>query len=175
MRIKAFSLIEIIVVIVLIGTIFSLVLTAYSSKKNENKKNSIKDISVHVKEDATIYIYGENCENTIIELPDGFYANSPNYGYKEDNIVQKKNALDSFEEVDFGTHKIIDKKETICFKLNFKNSNFYEKFIISTKIKHYVLSPFYQKIEEFETLEDAKKYFISDELFPKSLDDYYHE
>jgi len=71
MRVKAFSLIEIIVVIVLLGIIFSLVLSTYTNKQNENIKLSIKDISVDVKDDVTLYIYGDECKKSIVVLGKG--------------------------------------------------------------------------------------------------------
>lgn len=175
MRVKAFSLIEIIVVIILIGTIFSLILTSYTSKKNENEVLSIKDISLHVNEDATLYIYGKDCKKTIIELNNGFYVNSSSFSYKKDYIVIQKNALDLFEEVDFGTHKVEDKNEEICFKLDFKNKKFFQKFIVSAQNNYYVFSPFYQEVKELTSLEDAKEYFDKVSLYPTSMDDYHHE
>ncbi len=175
MRVKAFSLIEIIIVIVLIGIIFSLVLTVYTSKKNETQKLSIQDISLHVNEKATLYMYGKECEKTIVELEDGFYASSPSFGYKKDNIMIQKNALDLFEEVDFDKHRIEDKNENICFKLDFKKQKFSQKFIISTQNKYYLFIPMYQEVIQYNSLEDAKDGFVNESLNLKSIDDYYHE
>ena len=175
MRVKAFSLIEIIVVIVLIGIIFSLVLTTYTSKKNINKNLSIKDIPLHVKQDGILFMYGKDCKKAIIELKDGFYASSSNFGYKKENIVIQKNTFDLFEKVDFEVHEIEKRKEDICFKLDFKNQKFSQKFIISTPNKKYLFSPFYQEVKEFDSLEDVKSGFEKESLIPKSADDYYHE
>jgi prepilin-type N-terminal cleavage/methylation domain-containing protein len=175
MRVKAFSLIEIIVVIVLIGIIFSLVLNVYTSKINTNLNLLIKDISLKVNDDATLYIYGNNCKKAIIELADSFYVGSSNFGYIKENVVIKKDSLGSFEEVNFDRYEIEGKRENICFKLGFKNRKFFQKLILSTQNGYYLFSPFYQSIKKFDSFEDAKDSFENNSLYPKSIDGYYHE
>ena len=175
MRVKAFSLIEIIVVIVLIGTIFSLVLTVYTSKKNKNLELSVKDISLHVGGYATLYLYGKDCEKAIVELKDGFYSASSNFGYKKEYVIIKQNALGLFRKIDFKRYRIEKKNEDICFKLDFKKRKFFEKFIISMPNKHYLFSPLYQEVHEYNSLVDAKNAFEDASLYPRSIDDYYHE
>jgi len=175
MRLKAFSLIEIIVVIILIGIMFSLVLTVYTSKKNKNIELTLKDIPLHVKKNGTLYIYGQDCQKAIIELKDGQYANSTNFKYKKENVVIEKNYLDRFEEVDFGTHRIKDKNEEVCFKLTFKKKRFFQKFIVSAQNKYYLFSPFYQEVKKFDILEEAKVALEALSLYPQNRDDYLHE
>lgn len=175
MRVKAFSLIEIIVVIILIGIMFSLVLTVYTSKKNKNIGLTLKDIPLHVKKNGTLYIYGKDCQKAIIELKDGQYTSSTNFKHEKENEVIEKNALDRFEQFDFGTHRIKDKNEEICFKLAFKKKRFFQKFIVSTQSKYYLFSPFYQEVKEFDSLDDAKVAFESEKLYPQNRDDYLHE
>ena len=175
MRVKAFSLIEIIVVIILIGVIFSLVLNSYMSNSKKDSTLSIENISVHVREDATLYIYGKECKKAILELADGFYEQSSNFDFHKDDRVLKINSSNSLEEIDFDSHAIEGKKENICFKLDFRDEKFFEKFVILSKESYYFFSPLKQNAQKFNSLEEAEKRYINDDIYPTSIDDYYRE
>ena len=59
---------ELIVVILLLGIMFSLALTSFGSKNKEIKIPTIQDIPLYIqklrlKENATFVIYGDKCEN----------------------------------------------------------------------------------------------------------------
>ena len=174
MRIKAFSLIEIIVVIILMGIIFSLVLNGYI----DNRKNptvSIKDMGVGTKEDATLFVYGKDCKKAILELDDNIYLKSSNFGFSNEDRVFKANSLNALEEVKFDSHIIKNKKEKICFKLDFRDKRFFERFVILSKGSYYLFSPLDQSVQKFSLLEEAEKRFKNDDLYPGSVDGYYRE
>jgi len=175
MRVKAFSLIEIIVVIILIGIIFSLVISTYVSSDKQDSMVSIKDISVKAKEDATLYIYGKECEKAILELEDGYYAQSSNFNFTKEDRVMKRSRANLLEEVSFDSHSIEDKRENICLKLGFRDGKFFEKFVILSKKNYYLFSPLKQSAEKFSSLKDTEKSYQNDEIYPTSIDDYYRE
>ncbi len=67
MRVKAFSLMELIVVILLLGIMFSLALTSFKSKKDNIKIPTIKEIPLYFKKlklkgNSTFLIYGDKCK-----------------------------------------------------------------------------------------------------------------
>ena len=174
MRIKAFSLIEIIVVIILMGIVFSLALNSYV----DNKKNpavSIKDIGVDTKEDATFFIYGKDCKKAILELDDDIYLKSSNFGFSTKDRVFKANSLNDLEEVKFDSHMIKNKKEKICFKLDFRKRRFFERFVILSKGSYYLFSPIDQSVQKFSLLQEVEKKFKNGDLYPRSVDGYYRE
>lgn len=175
MRVKAFSLIEIIVVIILIGIIFSLVLNTSMGKVEDKKLLGIEKISVNVEGKSILYMYGEKCEKSIIMRDDNTYEASPNFGFKKENKVLMNNHLGVLKEVEYETVRIENKKEPICFKLDFKNKKFFDKFIVTTATGNYLFLPLYQEVLTFVSLEDAKKSYFSDNLYPHNIDNYYHE
>jgi len=174
MRIKAFSFIEIVVVIILIGIVFSLALNSYVGNK-KNQAVSIKDIGVDTKEDTTLFIYGKDCKKAILELDDSVYLKSSNFGFSTKDRVFKANSLNTLEEVKFGNHMIKNKKEKICFKLDFREGRFFERFIILSKGNYYLFSPLDQGVEKFSLLQEVEQRFKNDDLYPRSVDGYYSE
>lgn len=175
MRVKAFSLIEIIVVILLIGVIFSLVLNTYMGKIEDEKLLGIEKLSVNVEGKSTLYMYGDKCEKSIIMRDDNTYEASPNFGYQKENKVLMNNHLGVLKEVEYEGVRIENKKETICFKLDFKNKKFFDKFIVTTANGNYLFLPLYQEVLIFSSFEDAKKSYLGDNLYPNNIDNYYHE
>ena len=174
MRVKAFTLIEIIVVILLVGIIYSLLLESFISKDENVYKPNLKDISLNIDEKAIFYIYGENCKKALIKTVYE-YIKSSNYGYKKNNKVLKYTNQGDLQEVQFDRRVISNKEEHICFKLDFHNKKFSNKFIVSSENEHLLFLPFFQEIIKFETIEEAIENYRNEELYPKNNDEYYRE
>ncbi len=180
MRVRAFTLIEIIVVIILIGVIFSLVLSNFTSTSRKNSLLKMKDLPLYIKKmypkvDSTLYMYGENCDKSVISLNNDSYIETPTFGFRKENTILNINISQDFRKVTFLETRIDKKKENICFKLDFHNGRFFDKFIMTSKNTYYLFSPFYQEIKTFKTLEDAQKAYKNNALYPNSIDEYYHE
>jgi len=178
--VRAFSLIEIIVVILLIGVVFSLVLSSYANKKIDTKLLTVKDMPNYVfelslSESSTLYIYGQKCDKGVLALDTKSYKELPNFGFNQEYKVHKRDKDNQLENIDFAEIKIDKKIENICFKLEFEKSRFLDKFIVSFSDKHYMFSPFYQEVESFSSFEEAKKAYSSKDLQLNSIDGYYRE
>lgn len=177
---KAFSLIEIIVVIMLIGIIFSLVLSSYTNKKQDTKLLTIKDIPAYVSnfslnKISTLYIYGVKCNSSVLVLDEKSYIELPTFGFHKDDIVLKKDRHGQVEEVDFKERRIVKKREKVCFELKFEKGKFFNKFILASKDRFYLFIPFFQEVLSFTSLKEAEKVYMLDSLYPSSLDEYYRE
>lgn len=180
MRIKAFTLIELIVVIVLIGIVFSLALNSYMSKEKKEKLYSLKDLTFYIQKNTTLangtfFIYGDLCQNAVFRTSNLQDIQAPNFGFTNQYKVVKENILERFVLVDFESNRFKEKKEKTCFALSYKNGRFFDKYIINTNNISFVLSPFEQSIEGFETLELAQKAYMKNDLYPSNIDDYYEK
>ncbi len=177
---RAFSLIEIIVVISLLGIIFSLVLSSFVSKKKDVKLLTIVDIPSYVydllaNDDATLYVYGKKCDKSIIKSQGGAYEELPTFGYTQEYRVLQRDINNDIKDVEYDDVFIAKKREHTCLKIEFENRRFLDKFIVASEKKQYLFSPLFQEVESFDNLEKAKERYNSEELYPKNTDEYYRE
>lgn len=179
MRVKAFSLIELIVVILLLGIIYFLVVSSYTHKKNNEEKLSTKDMPKFMKkitseQSSIFYLYGQECEKSIIILEDETTKKSPNFLLTDKYKMFTCKPDSEFEEFISYSQKISKKKEHICLKIDFKKGNFYDKLIVSSSNKTYVLMPLFQEVKIFDNLDNAKE-VCQKNLYTENIDEYYRE
>ena len=177
MRVKAFSLMELIVVIILLGTIFALVLNSFHSKKSALKS---MDIESYVKKlvsqgNASFYIYGKDCDKDLIVTTDGDKKKIMRLPFDHKFKTLSLDANGLFNYVDFEDLYIAKEAYPVCLKLNLERGKFTDKIIIDKGNKYLLFKPIYQKIIKFDNLEKAKDAYLQNDMMPKSIDDYYHE
>ena len=179
MRVKAFSLIELIVVIVLLGIMFSLALTSFGSKNKKIKIPSMQEMPSYIQklkldEDATFVIYGDKCENEALLSNEDINTSNINLPFDKSFVTYKADITGAIKVFDFNNLILKKKDWHVCFKLDLKKGKFSDKFILKTFDKYLLFLPFFQEIKSFDFLSSAKKSYRQSELYPKSIDDYYH-
>ena len=171
---------ELIVVILLLGIMFSLTLTSFQSKKDLVKIPTIEDLPLYIqkfglKTNAVFLVYGNKCKKEKLLSDENFDRNSTDLPFNKSFKTYKMNNLGIIKEFDFDD-MIIDKKEQhVCFKLDLRKGRFVDKFILKKADKYLLFMPFFQKIKTFDSLSSAQKAYLQTDLYPKSIDDYYRE
>ncbi len=178
MRVKAFSLMELIVVIILLGIISVMVLSSIGSKKEILKSPDIKELPKYIKklklkDDAVFYIYGDKCENSILLCKDKDCAKNINVPFKKSYKTLKTDSEGVLKQADFLDIILSKKRQHVCFKLDILKGRFSDKLILNRGNTSLLFLPIYQEIKEFNTLQKAQKRYFDDDLLPKSEDDYY--
>ena len=179
MRVKAFTLIELIVVIFLIGIMYFLVISTYTSKKSHKEKLTLKDMPNYIKklsnkQKSTFYLYGQECKKSTLKLEDETTKTAPNFSLTADYSMLTCKPDSEFKEFISYSKKIDKKEEDICLEIGFKNGNFYDKLIVTSPNKTYIFMPPFQEVKIFDTLEEAKE-LCQKNLYPTSIDEYYRE
>ncbi|MFK5882194.1 MAG: prepilin-type N-terminal cleavage/methylation domain-containing protein [Sulfurospirillum sp.] len=180
MRVKAFTLIELLVVILLLGIIFSLALGTFSSKKSIFKSPNIDNLPQYIKKiefqgSSIFYIYGDKCDkNTILHL-EKIYSDSTVAPFSNTYKIYSEDKAGFLKIIDYPPAILNKKRQHICFKLNLYAGKFIDKLIVDTGTKFLLFYPFYQKVISFNTLKEARKAYFKDDMFPRSIDDYYHK
>lgn len=174
---KAFTLIEIVVVIFLLGIIFSLVISSFDFSKKDVKSLSIKDIPSYIKEhssqkDVTFYAYGIKCDKFIFFSKGGQQTKAPSFGITKDVELLKRDNNGDYKKVDFSNERLEKRSEHICFKLEFSGGKFVDKLIVKVHSKFYLFGPFFQDVKLYNSFED-----IQNALHIKlnSTDEFYRE
>ncbi|WP_024955736.1 type II secretion system protein [Sulfurospirillum arcachonense] len=179
MRVKAFSLIELIVVILLIGIMYFLVMSAYTNKKSHEEKLTLKDMPNYIKknfskQNATFFLYGQECDKSLLFLKNKTFQTTPDFSLSADSSLLTCKPNSEFEEFVPYSKKIDKKEEHICLEIDFKDGDFYDKLIVNSPNKAYVFLPLFQEVKVFDSLEDAKE-LCQNNSYPKSIDEYYRE
>ena len=177
MRIKSFTLVEIVVVIILLGIVYSLGLTAYNNI-NQKKRNiyNIKEFQKNLPEGSIVfYSYSKECKKSGVLLKNGDFIRVFYPVFNKEDKMLAKNRYGNLETVEFEPEKLKGKTEKICIKIKLKNGDFTDKFILSYSNRYYLFLPFYQEIEEFETEEKAKEAYFHSLEYPLSKDGFYNE
>ncbi len=177
MRINAFSLIELIVVILLLGVMYSLVLTNFKSKKDV-KVMSFKELPSYLQKldldiDGVFLIYGNKCNKEKLLSGENQYQDNIDLPFNKSFKTYKMNNFEIIKEFDYDD-MVLDKKEQhVCFKLNLRKGKFVDKIILKTASKYLLFVPFFQTIKTFDSLLGAQKAYLQTDLYPKNTDDYY--
>jgi len=141
-KLKGFSLIELLIVVVLIATVSVLVI----SFKNPPSVLTPLDLreylypegKIYIFEDGSFIVKNKNIKNINLKL-----ENPEVFEYKNGNLEKKY-----FN--DFNNKKVV-------FKFEVKNG-INESFILKTDKAYYVFKPF--EIKQVNSLEEAKNYFL---------------
>ena len=177
MRINAFTLIELIVAILLLGIMFSLALTSFKPKK-VTKIPNIKDLPLYLKKldiktDGVFLIYGKNCSKEKLLSSRDISQNDIFLPFDKSFKIFGMNSLGAIKEFNYDDMIIDGVERHICFKLHLKKGKFVDKIIVKIASKYFLFIPFFQTIKTFNSLFDAQKAFLQSDLYPKSADDYY--
>jgi len=178
MRVKAFSLMELIVVILLLGIIFSLGLSIFSSKKQIFDNSDIKNLPQYIqkiglKKDAILYIYGDKCEKSSLISKNRIYDDGTVFKFDKSYKVYKEDNTGELKSFVYLPEMLDKKEQHVCLEINFIKGRFVDKLLVDTSGGYLLFSPFYQEVKSFDSLQSAKKAYLQDDIIPKSIDDYY--
>ncbi len=164
--------------IVLLGTIFSLVLSGFVGKKQNLSSLGIDDIpsyiqSLNLNEDATLYMYGDKCGRGVLRVRGGLDMKLPLFGFTDEFKTLKRDKNSEIKEMKFEDIFISKKTEHVCMRIEFERGVFLDKFIVASQSRQYLFSPLLQEVQSFESMQEVKERYKSEELYPKNRDEYY--
>jgi prepilin-type N-terminal cleavage/methylation domain-containing protein len=177
MRIKAFTLMELLIVIILIGILLSFAVSGFMPKKHfssDTDRTVLPQffISTAHKIDGFYYIAGDKCDKSIIVSKDKTEITKNNSFDKKFKVYFRK-ITGILGKVNFDDMVYKGKKYHVCLKLKIKKGRFSDKFIVETFNKFLLFDPFFQDIKIFSNFKKAKNTYFQKSLIPKSIDEYY--
>ena len=159
---KGFTLLELMIVIIIMGIVYSMV--------NVSMKNSAKTLSTLSPKtiasvlqsiddgvDRSFYIYGDECDQAMfipeldekIEIGDVFFAT--------DTEVYELDAFGSTQVREFSPLEIEDETFNVCMKFNKYANGSVSHFIYKNGNRFYQNNPYFGKVHISETLDEAKE------------------
>ena len=171
---------ELIVVILLLGIIFSLILTNYNTKQSTAQIPDLADLQhrlqkLNLQNNSIFYIYGKQCDKNLIQSDFETYKNPIKLTFDKKSQTYGLDNDAKISIIDFGYETIDKKEQHICFKLNLIKGKFTDKYILKSDHKIFLFQPFFQQIKTYNTFNQAKEAYYQDNFIPLSEDDYYRE
>jgi len=158
---KAFSLFELILVIILIGLIYSIVLDKISNKNSLhiNKIENIKGILKAKTTEKISLIVFDKCKRVLIngkekEFDSKIFQNIEVYRIKNETL----------EKVEFDPIFIKDKIYDVCFKFNIYKNGSSSSYIIKKENKFIILYPYFRDSKVVSDEDEAVKELTNQDL-----------
>ncbi len=168
---KAFTLFELIIVVILIGIIYAVVLTNFQVKRDvkimhlKNIRSSLMPFWKRGKRvDLVIY---DHCKKAVILLnhePQKAYH--PKINLKEFQHLKRFeiNADNELKEIAWTSYRIDDKLYPVCFSYTIFKNGSNSSYILQTEDETYaVVYPYFQDINITEDEEEAKKLYLHED------------
>ena len=159
---KAFTLFELILVVIIIGLVYSLVLGKITNKKNIEVQN-LKDLKkILIKNNINKLLVYDKCKKT---KP---YNINPEL-FKDIQVYTVIN--DNIEKVEFNPIKIKEEIYDVCLKFDINKNQSSSSYIIKQNDKYFVFHPYFQETKVFDNEDEAINNFVN----KKEKDEYKNE
>lgn len=160
MKKKAFSLFELILVVILIGLVYSLVLDKINIKKNIHIKE-LKSLKKLLPLDTKLIVY-DRCQKQNIKI-DNIFKNIKVYTVENDSL----------KEVEFAPYQ--DKNGNIydvCLRFQKFQNGSITPYIIKQNDNYVVFYPYFKEPEKFSDAQSAIDAFLETKLLKEFKDEY---
>lgn len=162
MKRAAFSLIELLIVIMIIGVVYTLIITNFKQIANKEANLDLKNLkeylsSLEFKKRAKIIclddcsrcniLLDENLSNTI----DGFLDETVRQ-YRFDNLY---GYVELEREVSFNVENL---EEDVCFSYELDTKGVGSQVLVEYKGKFYDFTSYFTKLKVYDSIEDAREF-----------------
>lgn len=168
---RAFSLLELMIVVLIMGLVFSLVKVQFHTPPNE--KSGIEILKTFSQnQDEQLICYDECSKCAIFDMNESKKS--------EINFKKFDNELKSYYidydgdvlEYEYKDIKIEDRSFDVCLKYRYFKNNSSQKLIIKYFDNYYLFHSFFRNYEIFNSLDDAQTAYINEDEFPQDEEGY---
>ncbi len=167
---KAFTLLELLIVVLIIGIAYSIVIAKFNNPTKEvGTLLTLKDDLAKIKKDAygdtlDLVCKGENCESCAIYIENKQTEKKP-------EIFTEMPKVHQFDENGYMEEKQYGKD--ICFVYQLFPNGSGSSMLLEYKKEYYVFYPTVEKTKSFTYYEDALKEFDPKNFIPTGTNEYY--
>lgn len=168
---KAFTLIELLIVVLIISIGYGLVVSNMTKPKLEAQttlltlqKTLQKIKNTSLASNVKVECKGDDCENCKIFIDTEEQED-------EISLFTDKPKLFSFDK--FGYLEEKNDNSGVCFSYNIYKNNSFDKMFLEHKEEFYIFYPFIKKTEKFTDFDEAKKMYDPKEILPTENNQYY--
>ena len=173
---KSFTLIELILVIIIMGIVYSFIGNSLFKKENsititlKNLPEVARDLNI---KPLKFIIFGRECSQMVWLDKDG---NSINVKYgvsinSRDLKPYRFNFYGELEQFEFIDFRFENRVKKVCLEFEFFKNSSNSSYILEDEKKDifYLFKPYFKSVQTFKSLEEAKDIYLSEELNPSYL------
>jgi prepilin-type N-terminal cleavage/methylation domain-containing protein len=170
-RSKAFTLIELLLVIIIMGLVYSFVGNSFIKKQTVTETITVRNLPESIRkiglEKAKLQIFGRECDKFLwlsgnspieVEAPLKIGKELETYSFDMYGELRK---------MEFGTIRIKNQTHKICMEFYLYNNGSTSSYVLQEGEKFYLYRPLQLQPEVFDSLSDAKESYLSYDLNPK--------
>ncbi len=167
---KAFTLIELIVVIVIIGIVYAVVLNNFKSEQNITPSNfaNLKDkfLPFYKRGDLLEFYVYDDCSKSAIIINNELQDKKVDLNIKafKDIQVYKTDKFADPKKVEFAPVKIDNRIYDVCFKFSIFPNSSSSSYIVHFWDKYYILYPYMIETKIVSNLKEAVDIFTNQDI-----------
>ena len=170
---KAFSLIELMIVIVIMGLVYSMVNLNFTLDKKTVEVLGPQNIAAFLrslKDTPTrkFIIYGDLCDKALFD-PEIEELNIDKLSFSKSIQVYKSDAFGTYEQKEFSLIEVNEKEFPVCFEIRKYANESVDPMIIKNSALFYYIDPFFQTTQTFKDLESTISFAEKRSLNPDYL------
>jgi len=149
---KAFTLFELLLVVILIGLVYSLVLGKMNNKKNLNinKLENLKSILLKYNQSKINLIVFDKCKRVLINHEEKDFDSDL---FKDIEVFKVIDG--TMQKISFDPLYIKDKVYEVCFRFDIYTNGSSSSYIIKKDDQYIVFYPYFKDYEIFKTQDEA--------------------
>ena len=172
---KAFTLVELLIVIIIISIVYYLGFSGIS--KPDNKPKALTPLNLKSSIEKSEFFQGEgsllcinNCKSCYFRrnISEPFEAYENNIDLK-DTIAYTLNERNELLKMEYGRYQDLK----VCLVLNFYTNHSSTQIILEQRGKVYFLPAFFGEAQEMDSVEDAQRYWLKNSRILAHKGDYY--
>jgi hypothetical protein len=169
---RAFSLFELILVIFLLGIIYTLILPIYKFSAPAQKQ--IFSLDTFISNEDRIIVYG-NCKKVARFLDQQLLSKDEPFMLGEELNVYTQNKFFTLSPIQYKDIVIDGSYQNVCLELISYPNNIIDTVVLEIDRKMYLVGPHKEQVKRIANLEEAQQLLIPDKLLPTNQDKYHNE
>ena len=169
---RAFSLFELILVIFLLGIIYTLILPIYKFSAPAQKQ--ISSLDTFFSDEDRIVVYG-NCKKVARFLGEQLLSKDEPFMLGEELNVYTQDKYFTLSPIQYKNIIIDGSHQNVCLELKSYPNHIIDTVVLEIDRRMYLIGPHKEQIKKVANLEEAQQFLIPDKLLPTSQDKYHNE
>ena len=167
----SFTLIELILVVLIMGLIYSLAIGRFYSKENLKIDNiaNLKESLLLFKEkgdDKITFVLYDNCNKNAVLINDALTYENIDFDIFDELVIYDLDTYLNPKIKDYPNILLKGKSYDVCFKFTIYPNGSNDSYIVKNDSKYYVFKPYFEELKIVKTLDKAIETFLEKDLLP---------
>lgn len=176
----AFTLFELILVIFIIGVIYTLVGVGFNSFENSEQKLSLQNLKYNLLQNKDLklpfeFVCFDSCKKCVVLVDNKVVADEFEIALDEHLEIMNIDKMGNFERFEHRNRFINNQLEKVCFEFKIYENGSSDKLLIKNFDKFYIFHSFFGDVNITSSEEDAKLLFYNEKEYPTDESKYRYD